>query len=121
MCEAGVLQLPMDRHACGTGNLRGEEQPLRFQLSQNYPEPFREKTSIKYCVAYKCRVVLTVFDADGREVVRLVDRKQPAGTYEVEFEAVEGEYCCRLEAGDFRSQKLMHAGTEDQSRSGRLP
>ena len=112
----------MSSHARGTGNLRGEEQtPLRFHLSQNYPEPFREKTCIKYCVAYECRVVLTVFDTDGREVTRLVDKKQPAGTYEVEFKAVEGDYSYRLEAGDFKFQKLMHARTEDQSLSARYP
>jgi len=54
-------------------------------------------------------------------VARLVDKKQPAGTYEVEFKAVEGDYSYRLEAGDFRSQKLMHARTEGQSLSARYP
>ena len=112
----------MNGHARGTGNLRREEEtPLRFHLSQNYPEPFKERTSIKYCVAYECRVVLTVFDDDGKEVARLVDTKQPAGTYEVEFEAVKGDFSYRLEAGDFRSQKLMHARTEGQSLSARYP
>ena len=120
--EAEIVQRSMNSHAREGGNRRGEEQtPLRFHLSQNYPEPFQERTSIKYCVAYECRVVLTVFDNDGKEVARLVDKKQPAGTYEVEFEAVEGDYLYRLEAGDFKFQKLMHARTEDQSLSARYP
>jgi len=122
MREADAFKHPMNKQVRGTGYLRGEEQtPLRFHLSQNYPEPFRERTSIKYCVAYECRVVLTVLDTDGREVARLVDTEQPAGTYEVEFEAVEGDYAYRLEAGEFRSQKLMHVRAEEPSASGRLP
>ena len=39
--------------------------PLKFHLSQNYPNPFKDKTSIKYCIAYKTVVEITVSNSDG--------------------------------------------------------
>lgn len=64
-----------------------EITPLKFHLSQNYPNPFRENTVIKYCVAFKTGVQITVFDADGRIIEKLVDGEKDPGTYEVEFKA----------------------------------
>ena len=90
--------------------------PTRFQLGQNYPNPFRDRTSIKYCVGYRCRVLLSVSGVDGLEIKRLVDREQEAGTYEVEFSGEQGEaagcraertYSYRLEAADFRETRQM--------------
>jgi hypothetical protein len=90
--------------------------PMRFQLGQNYPNPFRDRTTIKYCVGYRCRVLLSVSGIDGSEVERLVDREQEAGTYEVEFSGKAGEaggfrlektYSYRLEAADFRETRQM--------------
>ncbi len=60
-------------------------EPSEFYLSQNYPNPFREKTIIKYCVAYKTRVKLTVYNSEGKEIKKLVDEEKNPGTYEVEF------------------------------------
>lgn len=105
-----------------------EVTPLKFYLSQNYPNPFSEKTTIKYCVAYKTKVRLTVFDEDGNEIEKLVDEEQKAGTYEVVFksaarlpdgqvgslQSTRAEYIYRLEAtpiggqaGGFLSEKKM--------------
>ena len=93
-----------------------ELEPTEFSISQNYPNPFKEKTTIKYCVAYKTRVQITVFDSEGKVIEKLVDEEKEAGTYEVEFSAChscesrnpEGEtyYYC-LEAGDYKSEKRM--------------
>ena len=90
--------------------------PSEFHLGQNYPNPFREKTVIKYCVAYKTRVVLTVYNSEGEEIEKLVDEEKKPGTYEVEFSDVETghalslqseTYFYRLVAGDFTSEKKM--------------
>jgi hypothetical protein len=92
--------------------------PSEFYLSQNYPNPFSEKTTIKYCVAYKTKVRLAVFDEDGNEIEKLVDEEKNPGTYEIEFNAVtchsreggklgEGTYLYSLEAGDYLSEKNM--------------
>jgi hypothetical protein len=99
-------------------NNNDEVTPIKFFLSQNYPNPFSEKTVIKYCVAYKTRVQIAVYNTEGEEIEKLVDEEKEAGTYEVEFyvaqSAVEGSpvkgsksYYYRLEAGDYKSEKRM--------------
>jgi hypothetical protein len=102
-----------------------EFEPSEFYLSQNYPNPYKKKTKIKYCVAYTTRVRLTVFDSEGNEIQKLVDEEQNPGTYEVEFSTSschsresgnlpagrqgpkEETYFYRLEAGDYKSEKKM--------------
>jgi hypothetical protein len=88
--------------------------PLRFQVRQNYPNPFRGRTTIKYCVAYTTMVKLTVYDCAGKTIERLVDEEKKAGTYEVEFLPAAGSrhlaggvYVYRLEAGEFSDEKTM--------------
>ena len=79
--------------------------PAKFYLSQNYPNPFSDKTKIKYCVAFKTRVSLEVYNPKGEMIVKLFDEEQKAGTYEIEFDASnlkEGVYFYRLEAGNHR-------------------
>jgi hypothetical protein len=71
---------------------------------------------IKYCVAYKTRVQLTVYNSEGKMIEKLVDEEKNPGTYEVEFNKVEthrdaslqgGTYFYRLEASDYSSEKKM--------------
>ena len=88
--------------------------PKEFYLVQNYPNPFKDKTTIKYCVAYKTNVKLTVYDSEGEVIKKLVDEEKKPGTYEIEFQSVVGSrqlanrnYFYRLEAGDYNSEKEM--------------
>ncbi len=84
--------------------------PTEFQLSQNYPNPFKEKTAIKYCIPAKMKIRLEVFDSDGNKIKILVDEIKEAGTYKVEFDAskfVIGEYLYKLESKDFFETKKM--------------
>jgi hypothetical protein len=59
--------------------------PNEFYLFQNYPNPFTERTIIKYCVAYKTKVKMTVYNSYGEMVEKLVDEEKEAGTYKVDF------------------------------------
>lgn len=98
-------------------SLLDEVTPIQFYLSQNYPNPFREKTIIKYCVAYKTRVRITVYNTEGEEIEKLVDEEKKPGTYEVELstsggvvggrQLEVGDYYCCLEAGEYKSEKKM--------------
>ena len=91
-----------------------EVTPLEFHLAQNYPNPFKDKTVIKYCVAYNTKVQITVFNSEGEQIEKLVDDEKKPGTYEIEFQSTvnsrqlaSGNFYYRLEAGDFRSEKKM--------------
>jgi len=82
-------------------HLVNEVVPLNFHLSQNYPNPFYDKTIIKYCLAYKVKVKLEIFNTDGELIELLLNEEQKAGTYEVEFDAgnlLGGLYLYRLKA-----------------------
>ncbi|MCW9097913.1 MAG: T9SS type A sorting domain-containing protein [Ignavibacteriaceae bacterium] len=84
--------------------------PKEFYLVQNYPNPFKDKTTIKYCVAYKTNVKLTVYDSEGEVIKILVDEEKKPGTYEMEFYAANlpvGVYFYKLVAGKFIDTKKM--------------
>ena len=84
--------------------------PVKFSLEQNYPNPFNPSTRINYSLADEQLVSLVVYDMLGREVARLVNERQPAGEYELEFDAASlasGTYIYKLIAGDFVSVKKM--------------
>ncbi len=84
--------------------------PTEFQLSQNYPNPFKDKTLIKYCVPDKMKIMLEIFDSNGNKVKTLVDELKEAGTYKVELNAKElesGEYLYKLESRDYFETKKM--------------
>jgi len=84
--------------------------PSEFYLSQNYPNPFKKKTTIKYCVPDKTLIKLTVLDSDMSIVEELENEVKEAGTYEVEFdgnECAKGYYFYQLKAKDFVDIKKM--------------
>ncbi len=81
-----------------------------FQEPQNYPNPFNPTTRIRYALPQRAHVRLSVYDVQGRRVAVLVASEQPAGRYEVAFEAgalPSGVYFYRLEAGAFRAVRQM--------------
>ncbi len=88
-----------------------ELEPSEFSVGQNYPNPFKNKTVIKYCVAYKTKVQIIVYNSEGKLIEKLVDEEKKPGTYEVEFHYVETGHApsllYRLEAGDYSSEKKM--------------
>ena len=84
--------------------------PSEFYLSQNYPNPFSAKTTIKLCVAYKTRVTLDILNLENKIIKRLLDEEREAGTFEASFDASdlpEGSYVCVFQAGDCMSTKRM--------------
>jgi hypothetical protein len=65
----------------------GNEIPETYVLMQNYPNPFNPKSKIKYQISKNNKnVKILVFDIIGREITQLVNQKQNAGTYEVNFD-----------------------------------
>ncbi|MFZ1320797.1 MAG: T9SS type A sorting domain-containing protein [Ignavibacteria bacterium] len=76
----------------------------------NYPNPFNPKTIINYELPKSDVVSLKVFDVLGNEVMVLVNEKQNAGTYSVEFDGsrfASGIYFYTIRTGDFIQTKKM--------------
>ncbi|NOX19460.1 MAG: T9SS type A sorting domain-containing protein [Chlorobi bacterium] len=69
--------------------------PEKFELFQNYPNPFSKgsggnpSTTIKYNLAKSGFVSLKVYNVLGAEVALLVNKRQNAGSYTVSFNAAE--------------------------------
>ncbi len=84
--------------------------PKAFALEQNYPNPFNPSTMISYQLPASSNVSLKVFDMLGKEVATLVNARQEAGAYTVNFNANQlssGVYFYRLQAGNFVATKKM--------------
>ncbi len=85
--------------------------PKQFVLEQNYPNPFNPTTTIAYQLPTAGNVSLKVFDMLGKEVASLVNGRQEAGSYTVNFNANQlssGVYFYRLQAGSFvQTRKMM--------------
>ena len=89
--------------------------PQKFSLEQNFPNPFNPATNIKYTIPQTnsndfTEVQLVVYDLLGNEIAILVNKKQPAGNYEISFNAgnlSSGIYFYQLRAGSFFTAKKM--------------
>jgi hypothetical protein len=74
-----------------------------YALLTSYPNPFNSKATIRYSLPQAVMVTLEVFDDVGRTVAKLVNEKQDAGEYSIQFDAGKlgsGVYICRLVAGN---------------------
>jgi hypothetical protein len=88
--------------------------PQEFMLFQNYPNPFNPSTRIQYYLEKAAQVFFKVYNVLGLEVATLVNGRQEAGSYTVQFNPNEGVlslssgvYFYRLEAGSFVSTKKL--------------
>ncbi|MFQ3597399.1 MAG: endonuclease/exonuclease/phosphatase family protein [Chloroherpetonaceae bacterium] len=76
-------------------------KPHSFALQQNYPNPFNPSTTIAYQLGSISDVKLEIYDVLGRKVGTLVNSRQAAGAYSVNFNASRlssGVYFYRLQA-----------------------
>ena len=56
-------------------------------LNQNYPNPFTDVTYIDYQIFDDSQVRLSVYNMVGQQLITLVNSRQPAGLYQVEWNA----------------------------------
>jgi hypothetical protein len=93
-----------------TGVEDGDLRPLTYNLGQNYPNPFNPTTTIVYQLPESNNVTMKVYDVLGNEVSVIVDKYQPAGKYEIKFNAsslTSGVYYYQLKAGEYLNTKKM--------------
>jgi hypothetical protein len=85
-------------------------------LHPAFPNPFNPTTTLRYEIAARSHVNLSIFDVRGALVVTLVDEVQPPGSRSFVWNArdrrghalASGVYLCRLVAGgESQSRKLV--------------
>lgn len=86
--------------------------PDKYELFQNFPNPFNPSTVINYRIKAGSHVTLKVYDLLGKEVATLVDGYQDAGEYKTQFSILNsqlssGIYFYKIKAGDFIETKKM--------------
>jgi hypothetical protein len=64
-----------------TGVPMSPDFPKEIQLNPNYPNPFNASTNISYTLPRRQRILLSVFDVLGREVLGLFAGVREAGKY----------------------------------------
>ena len=91
-------------------SVAAENAPLRYQLSDNYPNPFNPSTTISFQIPQRFHVTLKVYDVIGREVAVIFSGELEAGSYTRQWNAAAfstGVYFYRLQAGTFSQTKRL--------------
>ena len=90
--------------------------PAAFALHQNYPNPFNPGTTLEFDLPVAAQVRVVVYDLQGREWARLVDRRLEPGYHQLVWngrgrggrELPSGMYIVLLATPQFRkSIKLL--------------
>ena len=84
--------------------------PKKFEVSQNFPNPFNPVTKINYELPNDSKVSIKVFDILGREVGTLLDEFKTAGYHTVDFDGSSlssGMYFYRIKTNEFEAIKKM--------------
>ncbi len=88
-----------------TNGVSYEVETTRYGLQQNYPNPITNKTTIKYQIPVKSKVVLKIYDLSGRVVRTLIDAIDDPGYKEIIWNGIDkkggkvlsGVYFCCLQ------------------------
>ncbi|MDD5528694.1 MAG: PQQ-binding-like beta-propeller repeat protein [bacterium] len=99
------------RAELGSGGSQGTmSKPLVFKLYQNYPNPFRDRTTIQYSLPKTSKVSLKLYDLTGRCIKTLVDGEKVPGCYKETLESRNyptGIYFAKFKAGEYKETKKL--------------
>lgn len=113
----GVYQVQLSQIISGVNE--NDLTVKNLHLEQNYPNPFNPVTIIRYSIPNlnlssskneRDNVTLQIFDITGKEISTLINEFQPAGTYEIKFNAENlssGVYFYQLKVGNYSETKKM--------------
>lgn len=75
--------------------------PVKYSMSENYPNPFNSRTKVDFALPTNCGVTISVFNTLGEMVTSLIDEFRPAGYYTVYWDAgnfPSGVYLIKMQA-----------------------
>jgi len=83
---------------------------IDYDLIQNSPNPFSNKTTIEFKIPNETYVSLQVYNMLGAKVIELAGKKYPSGKNTVEFDAKNlqnGIYICTMKADNYSTSRKM--------------
>lgn len=83
---------------------------LGFALDAAYPNPFADRTTLRFSIDTAADVRLEVFDVAGRRVATLAEGERSAGEHRATWDAAglaSGTYIARLTAGDRQTTQRL--------------
>jgi hypothetical protein len=81
-----------------------------IDFTQNYPNPFREQTAIKYKLKNSDFVSIRIFDINGKEITSMINQTIPAGDYTAQIADAKlesGTYYYQVQIGNEFGVKKM--------------
>jgi choice-of-anchor B domain-containing protein len=110
--DSGEITIPSEKKYFLT---KKATVPISFSLHQNYPNPFNPVTNIRYDLQSNQYVTLIIYDLNGREINRLVNKNQSVGYKSTQWNATDmqgkpvsaGVYLYQIQAGAFIETRKM--------------
>ncbi|OQY75377.1 MAG: hypothetical protein B6D44_01700 [Ignavibacteriales bacterium UTCHB2] len=84
--------------------------PAKFELSQNFPNPFNPSTTIRFSLPKETQLKINIYNTLGELVQTLAEGTYEAGYHKVTFNASNlpsGAYIYRIESADFMQVRKM--------------
>jgi len=84
--------------------------PNKYELFQNFPNPFNISTQIYFMLSSETQVKLEVFDILGQRISVLINEELPKGTHSIDYKAAgisSGVFIYRLSTEEFIQTKKM--------------
>jgi hypothetical protein len=84
--------------------------PAKFELKQNFPNPFNPVTTISFTNTSKQHIKLSVYDISGKLITDLVNSDLGIGAYNIKFDGTNhpsGIYFYKLTADTYTETKKM--------------
>jgi hypothetical protein len=68
-----------------------EDQPIDFQLFNNYPNPFNPETTIRFNINHSQKINLNIYNAQGRLINQLINRQMQPGEYAIKWNGTDSQ------------------------------
>ncbi len=78
-------------YTTNTTGLNNNDRPIRFELKQNFPNPFNPSTKIEFSLERGENVRLEIFDITGRSVTTLVNEFKNSGNHSVIWDGKDSQ------------------------------
>ncbi|TNE69454.1 T9SS type A sorting domain-containing protein [bacterium] len=105
-----VFDVPIQLTIAETVSNENEMGIEKFELAQNFPNPFNPTTKISFSIPQASNVQLQIFDMLGRNVATVLNTNVAAGKHDVDFDAnhlASGMYLYRIQAGTYSATRKM--------------